>query len=153
MSPLRYSGGAPPHALPGSPPPEGAPPEAAARPERSSRVLIRGDAAAASAPSPRPASAADGSLELGCPRLKKLSLHGCTRLQSVVLGTAELQELNIAGCSRLRDSALDISKCCHLQSLHMAGVPPAVQESVLDALASMEVDTSKPIVPCVYYLR
>lgn len=149
MSPLR-----PPAAQQNSPASSAGGPEAPARAERCSRVLIRGDAAA---PSPRGAgagtSASDTSLQLSCPRLRKLSLFGCNRLQRVVLNTAELEELNITGCSRLGDEALDISKCCHLQSLHMAGIPPAVQESALDALASMEVDTSKPIVPCVYYLR
>lgn len=146
MSPLRYSGAA---AQQGSPLLAGAPEPP--RSERSSRVLIRGDAAAA-APSPRMSGSGEASLELECPRLRKLSLYGCTRLQSVVLNTTKLEELNITGCARLRGHALDISKCCHLQSLHMAGIAEAVQASALDALAGMEVDTANPI-PCVYYLR
>lgn len=101
-SPLRHTA-AP--AAQRSPPPLFGP--EAVRVERSSRVLIRGDGI--------PHSPA-GTLELGCPRLRKLSLFGCTRIQGVVLDTFELEELNITNCSRLKGSALDISKCCHLQA-------------------------------------
>lgn len=37
------------------------------------------------------------------------------------------------------------------QRLHMAGCPQGVQASALEALASMEVDLSRPSVPCVYW--
>ncbi|CAN6439526.1 unnamed protein product [Victoria cruziana] len=74
------------------------------------------------------------------PRLKKLSLWGCSGLDALYLNCPELQDLNINSCTNLQPEGF-LLQCPNLKTVHASGCKSkligAIQDQVFNDFASL----------------